>query len=51
MAKEEHIRNGNKLGIINRSVKTLRELIDKYFDITGHTIYNIKDVIASVNET
>ncbi len=24
--------NGNKLGIIDRLVRTLRELIDKYFD-------------------
>ena len=36
VAKEEHISNGNKLGIIDRLVRTLRELIEIYFDITGH---------------
>ena len=29
VAKEEHISNGNKLGIIDRLVRTLRELIKK----------------------
>ncbi len=28
VAKEEHISNGNKLGIIDRLVRTLRELIE-----------------------
>ncbi len=42
VAKEEHISNGNKLGIIDRLVRTLRELIEKYFDITGHNTDNIK---------
>ena len=51
VAKEEHISNGNKLGIIDRLVRTLRELIEKYYDITGYRTDNIKDVIASVNET
>ena len=51
VAKEEHISNGNKLGIIDRLVRTLRELIDKYFDITGHRTDNIKDVVSSVIET
>ncbi len=27
---------GNKLGIIDRLVRALRELIEKYFDITGN---------------
>ena len=51
VAKEEHISNGNKLGIIDRLVRTLRELIDKYFDITGHRTDNIKEVVSSVIET
>jgi hypothetical protein len=51
VSKEEHISNGNKLGIIDRLVRTLRELIEKYFDITGHRTDNIKDVIASVIAT
>jgi hypothetical protein len=45
VSKEEHISNGNKLGIIDRLVRTLRELIEKYYDITGHRTDNIKDVI------
>jgi hypothetical protein len=51
VSKEEHISNGNKLGIIDRLVRTLRELIEKYFDITGHRTDNIKDVIAAVIAT
>ena len=51
VSKEEHISNGNKLGIIDRLVRTLRELIEKYFDITGHRTDNIKDVISSVIAT
>jgi hypothetical protein len=30
VAKEEHISNGKKIGIIDRLVRTLRELIEKY---------------------
>ncbi len=33
-AKEEHISNGNKLGIIDRLVRTLRELILPFLDMT-----------------
>ena len=51
VAKEEHISNGNKLGIIDRLVRTLRELIERYFDITGHRTDNIKDVMKSIIET
>jgi hypothetical protein len=51
VAKEEHISNGNKLGIIDRLVRTLRELIEKYFDITGHRTDDIKEVVASVIDT
>ncbi len=32
----------NKLGIIDRLVRTLRELIEKYYDITGNRTDNIK---------
>ena len=51
VAKEEHISNGNKLGIIDRLVRTLRELIERYFDITGHRTDNIKDVMKSIIDT
>ena len=51
VAKEEHISNGNKLGIIDRLVRTLRELIEKYYDVTGHRTDNIKDVIKSIINT
>jgi hypothetical protein len=51
VAKEEHISNGNKLGIIDRLVRTLRELIEKYYDITGHRTDNIKDVMKSIIDT
>ncbi len=40
VAKEEHISNGNKLGIIDKLVRTLKELIEKYYDITGHRTDN-----------
>jgi hypothetical protein len=33
VAKEEHISKWNKLGVIDRLVRTLRELIEKYYDI------------------
>jgi len=51
VAKEEHISNGNKLGIIDRLVRTLRELIEKYYDITGNRTDNIKDVMKSIIDT
>ena len=51
VAKEEHISNGNKLGIIDRLVRTLRELIEKYFDITGHRTDNLKDVMKTIIDT
>ena len=43
--------NGNKLGIIDRLVRTLRELIEKYYDITGYRTDNIKDVMKSIIDT
>jgi hypothetical protein len=48
VAKEEYVANGNKLGIIDRLVRTIRELIEKYYDITGHRTDNIKDVMKSM---
>ena len=51
VAKEEHISNGNKLGIIDRLVRTLRQLIDNYYVISGHRTDNIKDVMKTVIET
>ena len=51
VAKEEHISNGNKLGIIDRLVRTLRQLIESYYTITGHRTDNIKDVMTSVIDT
>ncbi len=51
VAKEERISNGNKLGIIDRLIRTLRELIEKYYDITGNRTDNIKDVMKSIIDT
>ncbi len=48
VAKELHISNGNKLGIIDRFVRILRELTEKYFDISGHRADNIKDVMKII---
>ena len=46
VAKEEHISNGNKLGIIDRFVRTLRQTTHRNnFNITGHRTDNIKDII------
>jgi hypothetical protein len=47
VTKEEHISHGNKLVIIDRLVRSLRERIEKYYDITGHRTDNIKDVMKS----
>jgi len=51
VSKEEHISNGNKLGIIDRLVRTLRQLIDNYYIISGHKTDNIKDVMKTVIDT
>jgi hypothetical protein len=36
---------------MNRLVRTLRELIEKYYDITGHRTDYIKDVMKSIIDT
>jgi hypothetical protein len=41
VAKEEHVSNCYTFGIIDRLVRTSRELIEKYFDISGHRADNI----------
>ena len=51
VSKLEHISNGNKLGIIDRLVRTLRELIERYFDITGHKMDSLKEVVATIITT
>ena len=51
VSKLEHISNGNKLGIIDRLVRTLRELIERYFDITGHKMDSLKEVVATIIAT
>ena len=53
VSKLEHISGGNKLGIIDRLVRTLRELIERYYDILGNrkeTLQNVMDsIIATYN--
>ena len=51
VSKEEHISDGNKLGIIDRLVRTLRELIERYYDIKGDLMDPLKKVLESVIET
>ncbi len=36
------------IGIIDRLVGTLRESVEKYYDITGHRTDNIKYVMKSI---
>ena len=50
ISKEEHISGGNKLGIIDRLVRTIRELIERYYSITGHRQDSIKNVVSTVIE-
>jgi len=47
IAKTEHISNGDKLGIVDRICRTLRELINRYYEITGNKKDNFKDVVQS----
>ena len=51
VAKTEHISNGSKLGIVDRICRTLRELINRYYDITGNKKDNLKDVVQSSVDT
>ena len=50
IAKTEHISNGDKLGIVDRICRTLRELINRYYELIGNKKDNFKDVITSVVE-
>jgi hypothetical protein len=47
-ASSEHLSNGDKLGIVYRICRTLRELIERYYEITGNGIDNLKHVVKSV---
>ena len=51
VSKEEHITKGNKLGIIDRLVRTLRELIERYFNFVGNKKDSLKEVIYNIIET
>ena len=51
VGKEEHISHENKLGVIDRLVRTLRELIERYYDIKGDLMDPLKKVLESVIET
>ena len=51
VAKTEHISNGDKLGIVDRICRTLRELIERYYDVTGNRTDNLKHVIKSAVDT
>ena len=51
VAKTEHISNGDKLGIVDRLCRTLRELIERYYDVTGNRTDNLKHVIKSAVDT
>jgi len=51
VSKEEHISKGNKLGIIDRLVRTLRELIEKYYNFVGNKKENFKDVLYNIMNT
>ena len=51
VSKTEHISNGDKLGIVDRICRTLRELIERYYEITGNRTDNFKHVVKSVVET
>ncbi len=45
VAKTEHISNGDKLGIVDMICRTLRELIEKYYEITGNRTDNLKHAV------
>ena len=51
ISKTEHISNGDKLGVVDRICRTIRELMGRYYDVTGHKKDNLKDVLQSVVDT
>jgi hypothetical protein len=51
VAKTEHISNGDKLGIVDRLCRTLRELIERYYDVVGNRTDNLKTVVKSAIDT
>ena len=51
VAKTELISNGDKLGILDRICRTLRELIERYYEITGNRTDNLKHVVKSAVDT
>jgi len=51
VSKTEHISNGDKLGIVDRICRTLRELIERYYEITGNRTDNLKHVVKSAVDT
>ena len=51
IAKTEHISNGDKLGIVDRLCRTLRELIERYYDVVGNRTDNLKTVVKSAIDT
>ena len=51
VAKTEHISKGDKLGVVDRICRTIRELMGRYYDVTGHKKDNLKDVLQSVVDT
>jgi len=51
VSKTEHISNGSKLGIVDRICRTLRELMNRYYEVTGHKKDNLKEVLQTAVET
>ena len=51
VAKTEHISNGDKLGIVDKICRTLRELIERYYEIAGNRTDNLKSVVKSAVDT
>ena len=51
IAKTEHISNGDKLGIVDRICRTLREIIERYYEIAGNRTDNLKSVVKSAVDT
>ncbi len=49
-AYDDHITNGNRLGIIDRLVRTVKNLLMKYVYATSGKQYSIKEVIKSIVE-